>query len=162
MSQLTDPAKRAKIERLIRNSPSPTLARTNLLRLIENGGPNSLKKFPDQYLRSLIQLLGGSAYLSDILIRKGPTWPALFQDQIQVPQKTASDHLAELKPVLGEAKSLDDLAGILRQHKQREYLRIGARDLSPSVSVEETMRELTALAEASLESAYRSSAELLT
>jgi glutamate-ammonia-ligase adenylyltransferase len=41
----------------------------------------------------------------------------------------------------------------LRQHKQREYLRIGARDLMPSVTMEETVRELTALADASLEAA---------
>src|SRR5438046_8222478 len=43
----------------------------------------------------------------------------------------------------------------LRQHKQREYLRIGARDLMPAVTMEDTVRELTALAEASLEAAYR-------
>ena len=49
-----------------------------------------------------------------------------------------------------EARSLDDFSAALRRHKQREYLRIGARDLLPSVSMEETVRELTALAEASL------------
>ena len=43
----------------------------------------------------------------------------------------------------------------LRRHKQREYLRIGGRDLMPSVTMEETVRELTALAEASLDAAYR-------
>ena len=43
----------------------------------------------------------------------------------------------------------------MRKHKQREYLSIGARDLDPSVTIDETVRELTALAEASLEVAYR-------
>ena len=43
----------------------------------------------------------------------------------------------------------------LRRHKQREYLRIGARDLIASVTLEETVRELSALADASLDAAYR-------
>jgi glutamate-ammonia-ligase adenylyltransferase len=61
----------------------------------------------------------------------------------------------ELSTVINEAKSFDEFCAALRQHKQREYLRIGGRDLMPSVTMEETVRELTALAEASLDAAYR-------
>ena len=104
----------------------------------------------------MLQLLGGSAYLSDILIRAGAGWPDLFLQQIKTAQKTASGHLAELSSQMSAATSAEQLAQLLRQHKQREFLRIGARDLSPSVPVEETMRELCALAEASLEAACRS------
>lgn len=146
---------REKIERLINKSPSPSLAQTNLLRLIEDGGLRSFKKLPQPSLPDLLRLLGGSSYLSDILIRQGHDWPQFFLQQIKVPQKNTSDHLAELSPFLKKGISPDHLARTLRQHKQRAYLRIGTRDLSPSVSVEETMRELTTLAEASLEAAYR-------
>ncbi|MGH7774593.1 MAG: bifunctional [glutamate--ammonia ligase]-adenylyl-L-tyrosine phosphorylase/[glutamate--ammonia-ligase] adenylyltransferase [Candidatus Binatia bacterium] len=152
---ISSPSQREAIARLIKKSPSPSLARTNFVRLIESGGLRSFKKLPQTQLPDLFQLLGGSAYLSDILIRKGQDWPDLFIEQIQLPQKTIADHLRELSPLLKEALSLDRFAQALRQHKQQEFLRIGARDLSSSISVEETMRELTALAEASLEIAYR-------
>lgn len=144
-----------KIERLIKNSSSPTLARSNLLRLIEAGGSKSLTAVPEQHLLSLSRLLGGSAYLSDILIREGKRWPDLFLRQIEVKQKTSSEHLRELVPLLKQESSFDDFCRALRQYKQKQYLRIGARDLLPSVTVDETMRELTALAEATLEAAYR-------
>jgi len=93
--------------------------------------------------------------LSDILIRQGKDWPELFLKQVDTAQKTVADHLTGLAPVIGEAVSVDEFARALRHYKQCEFLRIGARDLFPSVPVEETMRELTALAEASLEVAYR-------
>src|SRR5206468_8316522 len=75
--------------------------------------------------------------------------------QINIPHKSVAEHLSELIPQINESQSVDDFCAILRRHKQREYVRIGARDLLPSVSMEETVRELTALAEASLEAAYR-------
>ena len=102
-----------------------------------------------------MRLLGASGYLSDILIRQGKSWPQVFQSQIDLPRKSVSDHVAEISFKLTEASSLDQVAQILRRHKQREYLRIGARDLRPEATVEEILRELTALAEASLDIAYR-------
>lgn len=148
-------AQRKKLEWLIKQSSCPTLARTNFLRLIESGGLKSFKRFPQRHLRSLFQLLGSSAYLSDILIREAQRWPDLFLRQIETARKTTPDHLAELSPAISEATSADQLARALRLHKQREFLRIGVRDLCTSTGVEETVRELTALAEASLEAAYR-------
>ncbi|MBI4524888.1 MAG: bifunctional [glutamate--ammonia ligase]-adenylyl-L-tyrosine phosphorylase/[glutamate--ammonia-ligase] adenylyltransferase [Deltaproteobacteria bacterium] len=149
------PTQREKIQRLVKTSPSPSLARSNLARLVESGGAGALKNFPEDYYLSLIRLLGGSAYLSDVLIREGERWPDLFLRQIAIEANSAADHVAALAPVLQENPSLESFASALRRYKQREYLRIGARDLLPSTSVEETMRELTALAEASLEIAYR-------
>lgn len=144
-----------EIEGLIARSPSPALARTNLARLIESGGLARWKKFPAAPVAPLIQLLGGSAYLGDYLIQQGKGWSELFLKQIRVAEKSVADHLAELSPLLRPESSFDDLLRALRRHKRREYLRIGARDLLPEVSTEETMRELTALADASLEVACR-------
>ena len=146
---------RGKIEKLIQESPSPSLARANLERLVETGGLKALKKLPLNYFPVLFQLLGGSAYLSDILIREGGGWPESFFQQMKVAQKPASAHLTELSRLLGPELSVEQFCRILRRHKQRDFLRIGARDLSSSQTVEETMRELTALAEAFLETAYR-------
>lgn len=146
---------RGKIERLIAKSPSPSLARTNLVRLVEAGGTTTWKRFPATHLTALIRLLGGSAYLSDYLIQQGKNWSDLFLAQINLGQKSAAKHLSELAPLFKRELSFDDFLTALRLHKKREYLRIGAQDLSPNVSVEETMKEITALADASLEAAYR-------
>ena len=93
--------------------------------------------------------------MSEVLIRQGAEWPDLFRRQIKNTQKAVADHLKELSAILKQVKSFDDFCAALRQHKQREYLRIGGRDLMPSVPMEETVRELTALADASLEAAYQ-------
>src|SRR5207302_8288933 len=152
---LSSVLEREKIARLIKSSPSPSLARSNVQRLIETGGVTGLNRMSEQHLRMLLRLLGGSAYLSEMLIRQGENWPKLFLRQIKSKQKSVAEHLTELEPVVKSAESLAEFSAGLRQHKQREYLRIGARDLDASITLEETVRELTALAEASLEAAYR-------
>ena len=146
---------RKKIERLLKKSPSPSLARNHLLRLLEEGGAKALNKVPPAYLPALIRLIGSSSYLSEFFRCKGKHWPVLFHRQIKIIQKSVAEHLAELLPEIEKSKSLDDFCAALRRYKQQEYIRIGARDLLSSVSLEDTVRELTALAEASLEAAYR-------
>ena len=148
------PTRHRELQRLIAKSPSPDLAGANLQRLIESGG--NLKRWPQGLLPPLIRLLGGSAYLSEILIREGKGWPQLLRDAIHITTKSAAQHLKELSAKLGKSNQLDEVARALRRHKQREYLRIGVRDLISEQPVEGTVREVTALAEASLEVAYRS------
>src|SRR5215207_3917404 len=145
----------ARLQQLLKKSPAPSLAKANFVRLLESGGAKSVNKIPSTDLPALARLLGSSAYLSDVLIQQGKNWPDLFLRQIQAEQKTVDQHLRDLEPVTAEARSFEEFCAVLRRHKQREYLRIGARDLEPSVTMEETVRELTALAEASLDSAYR-------
>jgi len=151
----SSPAQRKIIEQLVTQAPSPSLAQNSFLALIGSSGAGSIKKIPATDLPHLIRLLGSSSYLGDVLIRQGKDWTEFFLRQIKIEQKTVTEQLAELKPLITGAKSLDDFCAALRRHKQREYVRIGARDLAPSVTMEETVRELTALAEASLEAAYR-------
>jgi [glutamine synthetase] adenylyltransferase / [glutamine synthetase]-adenylyl-L-tyrosine phosphorylase len=148
-------AQRENLDRLLRESPSPSLATTHLLRLVENSGAKSIKQIPAAELPTLFRLLGSSIYLSDILMRQGTSWPELFLRQVKRSQKLAGEHLADMDASIRGSTSLDEFCADLRRHKQREFIRIGARDLLPSVSMEETVRELTALAEASLEAAYR-------
>jgi hypothetical protein len=65
------PSQRERIERLIAESPSPRLARSHLLRLLETSDPASLNERSDEYLSALFHLLGGSAFLSEILVGMG-------------------------------------------------------------------------------------------
>ena len=141
--------------KLIQASPAPQSAKNHLLRLIEASSASALEKIPAAELPALFRLLGGSAFLSDVLIREGANWPELFVRQIKTKEKSLAEHIQDLEAGVQTAASLEDFCAALRRHKQREYLRIGARDLMPEVTVEETVRELTALAEGALESAYR-------
>lgn len=140
---------------LVAGSPSPALAETHLQRLIEASDSNSLNKVAAADKPRLFGLLGSSAFLSDVLIREGKQWPGLFSRQIKTSKKAPAEHLRELEPAIRTSASFDDFCAALRRHKQREYLRIGARDLLPDVTMEETVRELTALASASVDAAYR-------
>ena len=144
-----------KYRRFLENSPSPALAEANFTRLVESGGAKALDKISRADLPGLFGVLGGSSFLSDVLIRQGRNWPELLSRQVKIKHKRLVKHLKELSARAKKARSFDDLCAALRQHKQREYLRIGARDLLAAVTMEETVRELTALADASLEAAYR-------
>lgn len=152
---LNVPAERKLVKRLIDESPAPSLAVNHLLRLLEGGNTGALKKIPASQLPGLFNLLGASAFLSDVLIREGKNWPELFLRQVKTARKSAAEHLKELSESIRKSESLADFSAALRRHKQREYLRIGARDLLPSVTMEETVREISALADASLDAAYR-------
>jgi glutamate-ammonia-ligase adenylyltransferase len=152
-SHPTSPLKQLK--KLVDSSPSPRFAENNLTRLLDAGGPKALAKIPAVELPNLFRLLGGSSFLSDILLRQKEHWPEIFLRQIKVAQKSAQEHAKELQVATKNATTFAEFCAALRRHKQREYLRIGARDLMPAVTMEETVRELSALADASLDAAYR-------
>src|SRR5689334_6776466 len=135
------PARRLprKLQESIQKSPSPALAENNLQRLLE-ATPAGLAKFPAAKLSALLRLLGSSSFLADVLVREGVGWPDLFLRQIGVEQKTRAEHAEELDALVRNSESLEKFCAALRRHKQREYLRIGARDLIASVTMEETVR----------------------
>ena len=147
--------RRKQYQSYLANSASPALAESNFARLVEASGADTLDRISQAELADLFRVLGGSSFLSEVLIRQGADWPELFCRQIRITQKSLADHLKELSAITKKVRSFNDFCAALRRHKQREYLRIGARDLMPSVSMEETVRELTALAAASLEATYR-------
>jgi glutamine synthetase adenylyltransferase len=122
-------AGRRTIKTLIDKSPSPPLAVNNLARLVESGGQKALKNIPDQDLPVLLRLLGSSSFLSDILLRQGKHWPELFLRQIKVARKSVTAHSNELRVATEDVATFPEFCAVLRRHKQREYLRIGARDL---------------------------------
>ena len=130
------------------------MAENNLQRLLELT-PLELAKFSAAKLPVLVRLLGSSSFLADVLLREGTDWLDLFLRQIGVEQKTRAEHARELDAMIKSSEKFEEFCAALRRYKQREYLRIGARDLMPSVTLEETVRELTALAEASLGAAYQ-------
>ena len=144
-----------QFKKLIDASPSPRLAENNLARLLDSGGQKALDKIPATRSPDLFRLLGSSSFLGEVLNREGKHWPELFLRQRNLQQKSVAEHAGEIDAAIQESRSFDAACAALRRHKQREYLRIGARDLTASVTLEETVRELSALADASLDAAYR-------
>jgi [glutamine synthetase] adenylyltransferase / [glutamine synthetase]-adenylyl-L-tyrosine phosphorylase len=143
------------VRRLAAESPSPGLARANVARLLDCAGPEGFARLPHDEWPVLFRLLGASAFLADVLIRQGERWPEIFHRQIHTASKSAAEHASELREEFGGASERAEAMRALRRHKHIEYLRIGGRDLCPERPVEETMRELSALADASLDFAYR-------
>ncbi len=148
------PSERRRLERLAQSAPSPRSALVQLGRLVETGGRKPLAELAPPDLRILLQLLGGSAYLSDILIRCGDSWADAFMQAVQTDSKPLARHAADFGD-LARNEALEQFHRRLRRHKQREFLRIGVRDLGSLASVEETMSEVTTLADFALEAAYR-------
>jgi hypothetical protein len=62
-------------------------------------------------------------------------------------------HVATLGAAAARATDRVALQSVLRRHRQREFLRIGGRDLLGLASIDETVREITALAEGAIETA---------
>ncbi len=102
----------------------------------------------------LLRVLGGSPRLAAVLAAEGEGWPALVETMLGVARRDVGEHAAALAAAgvagpLGRA----ELAAALRRYHRRELVRIGGRDLVGLATVDETMRELTALAEALIEAA---------
>jgi glutamate-ammonia-ligase adenylyltransferase len=111
---------------------------------------------PIERLDVLLRVLGGSPSLATTLAVEGAGWPALFARMLTEPARTAAEHVGALEqagavgPVPRAA-----LQAILRRHRRREILRIGGRDVSGLATVDDTVRELSALAEGVIEVATR-------
>lgn len=106
----------------------------------------------------LAAVWSGSVYLSDLLASR-PEWlPLLLDvDGLRFPRKAAglrreADRF--LRPLL-ERRQFEDAFGRLRQFKQRESLRIAARDLARLANVVELTQELSDVADVCLDGVYR-------
>jgi glutamate-ammonia-ligase adenylyltransferase len=113
-----------------------------------------LKESP-RTLEILAKTFGGSQYMAEILIRDPGSlyWLVDSQalDQRRQKRDIARDLLRALRATATEEKQME----VLRAFKRREMLRIGVRDLLRFCSVEETLADLSTLAETLISAAYR-------
>jgi len=139
-------------------APDPDMALTNLLRFVEATVSRSAF-FSDllaqpALLKLLMTLFGSSMYLSDILVRE----PSLFRwlsttDALMRTSHAEALHqeTARIGSTFGEVSRRFDA---LRRLHRREILRIGARDLTGHATLEETVGDLSRLADAVVDAAY--------
>ncbi len=136
------------------HAPDPSLAAVNLSRLLEYGSGTGAVLPSAALARDLLFLLGASQHLSNVLIQQEQDWEAAFLTARSAEEKSTATHLQACRPALRyDLPEADFLCG-LRAYRNREYLRIGTRDLLARASLEETTRDLSALAAAAVQIAY--------
>ncbi|MDO8425909.1 MAG: bifunctional [glutamate--ammonia ligase]-adenylyl-L-tyrosine phosphorylase/[glutamate--ammonia-ligase] adenylyltransferase, partial [Deltaproteobacteria bacterium] len=138
-------------------SPSPDGALNNLEAVCRELPPELLlESLKDpQTIQRLVIICGSSSFLSNIISRNPDFFAWLFPGGGLFEKKDASILKEELKKGLSRAEGFEPVAKALRDFKQKEYLRIGARDLLGLSRVEEVTAELSELASACLDEALQ-------
>lgn len=146
----TPPEAGALLDRILERlpeAPDPEMALLNLERWVSRlTTPASvfalLVEHP-RLLDDLLRLFGASQYLSDVLARDPWLYAVMLEpDGTRAPEEYAAD-------VKEPSRDL------LRRVKRREYLRIGWRDLTGRAPLEETVRDISNLADALIAAALR-------
>jgi [glutamine synthetase] adenylyltransferase / [glutamine synthetase]-adenylyl-L-tyrosine phosphorylase len=103
---------------------------------------------PDE-VQALLCVLGGSPALAGALASEGEAWLDAFRPTLHEERRDAAAHGRALDALgVGGPLPRAMLQSRLRLYCHREQLRIGGRDLLGLATVDETVRELSALADA--------------
>jgi glutamate-ammonia-ligase adenylyltransferase len=149
----------------VSGSPDPDMALRNLERFASASGDRVafLKVLSDSPMavQALARLLGTSPLLADTLAKTPEILGWLATPSTLGSEKSRAQMESELRERLGACDAWEEKLNALRRYKRREMLRIGARDLAGLSDLTGTMRDLTFLAEASLELALEASAQEL-
>ncbi|MEE9542786.1 MAG: bifunctional [glutamate--ammonia ligase]-adenylyl-L-tyrosine phosphorylase/[glutamate--ammonia-ligase] adenylyltransferase [Thermodesulfobacteriota bacterium] len=160
-------ADRAGTERLVSaalGSPSPEMALNNLERVTGHVPEKTIKAVLSnpKGLARLVTLAGSSELLVGYILKSPEILTELFTGKKALinSEKDRAIFLKELRGLIaisGDGVTKETLQKTLRLYKQREYVRIGLRDLLGIATLEEVTAELSDLASASLEIALESS-----
>ena len=105
-------------------------------------------------IRSLMAILGFSNFLSSLILRSPGDYVWLMREVGVSGVRTLPEMERDLFLEMDRA-SLDQAPGILRKNRYKEMLRIGVRDLLGSATFEETVVDISRLAEVSVEAAVQ-------
>ena len=135
-------------------APDPSLAAANFSRLVEYGIGRAEVVGSPQLCHDLLFLLGASEHLTGVLLHQEAGWEDAFCSDHTSTVKSVADHLATLRMQLTLDLSEEEFLRGLRVYRNREYLRIGTRDLLGKATLEDTVQDLSHLAEAAVQIAY--------
>ena len=139
-------------QKLARASADPIRA-SHFLDALAACAPARLEKLPEDSARVLVTVLAGSQALGDLLVAH-PEWlPLIELDRIQHPRRVQGFQ-REVDALLAPRLPAGDYAGALaelRRFKEREQLRIAARDLARLGDVVEITGELSDMADVCLD-----------
>ncbi|MEE8184859.1 MAG: bifunctional [glutamate--ammonia ligase]-adenylyl-L-tyrosine phosphorylase/[glutamate--ammonia-ligase] adenylyltransferase [Thermodesulfobacteriota bacterium] len=134
-------------------SPSADDALNNLEKIastISNKTASFLLK-EEKKLKMLITICGSSQMLSHYIVKNPTLLDELFVEDQTYSEKGLETLIEELNTRTKDIYDTDGIARALRLYRQREYLRIGSRDLLGLTSMVETTAALSALASATME-----------
>ena len=132
-------------------APDPELAAANFNRLLEGGHGSGSVLENVELTGDLLFVLGSSQHLASVLCHQGDHWEEFFLSVRGSSLKRVDEHLADLRRQLPKELEEEEFLGGLRAYRNREYFRIGTRDLLMLASLEETTRDLSFLAEAAVQ-----------
>lgn len=146
----------ALIEAALR-SPNPDGCLTNVERVVEGADIDHLIKSLDgpSTIERLAFLCGASPFLSSILAQNPLYYEWLFINNGLSTSNDRDGFVGALSKLSEGVDTIERMMSVLRRHRNGEFLRIGSRDLLGLADLKETTREISDLASASLEAAYR-------
>lgn len=167
-------ASRQRLDRLVERG-EPGLKKNLIRALRESAEPDSVLKALERFLqetehpeavlnrmareipytRLLTTMFDQSHYLTDILCRR-PEYESWLANEAEFDNARPSNEMAaEMVEWLEGCQSLDECGRAMRRYKQREILRIAAREVFVHVPLTSLTEDLSNLADAALEVAVR-------
>ncbi len=138
----------------LENSADPQRARSGVVQLQSTVAGAALKKISTEQARVLAALLSGSQAALELLLAH-PDWLAPLLDPGSLLHPRREQGLRREADQLLKGEEHAGALGRLRQFKQREMLRIAARDLARLGNVFEITGELSDLADVCLQGVHR-------
>ncbi|MGA3283769.1 MAG: hypothetical protein ABSD57_04835 [Verrucomicrobiota bacterium] len=144
-------------QKWVKDAADPKRAGHFLNLLAATGAGPQLRKFSADQIRIIIALFSGSRALGELLVAN-PGWlPVLEAGRLKFPRR-AEGFKREVEGWLRPKLAARDYTGVLtelRRFKQREMLRIAARDLARLGNVVEITREISDVADVCLNTVWR-------
>ena len=135
----------------VAKSPDPDLALANVERFLSSIGARTmfyaLLYEKPKVIEALVRLFGSSRFLSGFLLRHPELLDTFLRNDLSVLVKSKSDLRTGLAEALTGCDDFEQELDELRRFKNLETLRIGIHDMAGSLSLEEGMFQLSALAE---------------
>ena len=105
-------------------------------------------------LEALISLFSGSQILTDTILKEPSYIDWLSREETLGKSKSKDMLMRDFYEMNGEEVQIKNIFVALRKFKQREYIRIGLRDLLGRVEFQETVEDISNLADVCLQAAY--------
>jgi glutamate-ammonia-ligase adenylyltransferase len=137
---------------ILRTKPDPDMALNNWERFV-----SSLDDTQDHFdllfaqpvrLEILLSIFAGSQFLADTLVRSPRFFEWVTKPEHLHEPRTKEILLTELHSAMTEYPDLDQWRNFLRVVRRREFLRIGTRDMWLGVALQETIADISTVAEA--------------
>ena len=135
--------------------PNPSLLLNRLEDVVsEETSDQLIKIISDSQLWDIFsKALIGSSFLTSIIRRDPQLLQEIFLDRGCFITKNLAEKEVELHSRVSQAEKPSDVDRILRVYKEKDFLRIGVRDLAELADVTEIMHELSDLACAAIQTA---------